>query len=90
MNNNFPSGNKERVSLRNSEVWEMRYLRVVLGEYKFTVPGIGAGIFHRCCPQGTSKVGPPEPYCPETGSPKKKLLGTDSKCHYMLIVIFTL
>lgn len=66
MNNNFPSGNKESVSLRNSEVWEMRYLRVALGEYKFTVPGIGVGIFHRCRPQGTSKVGLPEPYCPET------------------------
>lgn len=85
MNNNFLSGNKERASLENHEMYEIYYLRVVLSERKDTELGIRP---HGCCPLRSSKVRLPEPNYLEKDS-IKMLLGTNSEHHYVLAMILT-
>lgn len=83
MNNTFLSGNKESVSLRNSDISEIQYLRVALRECSAQRP-----MSHRCHPHGSLKVGLPEPSHPEKAS-LQKLLDTNCECHYVLIMVFT-
>lgn len=83
MNNNFLSGNKERASLRNSEISEIQYLRIALHECRVQrwasepTPG-------RCRPHGSLKVGLPELSHPEKAL-LRKLLDTD--CEYLILCI---